>query len=496
VRTPGATARGACPPDGNPTYDAGMLQSLVAPGILSLACLSLACAASAAAVQPPPLSPAEQAAHDILRELVEIPSTESGVGSTPAARAIEKRLLAAGFAREDVQVVGPNERKMNLVARLRGRGQGRPILLLAHLDVVEARAEDWSPDLPPFRFVERDGYYYGRGTQDIKDGAALLTANFIRWKEEGWVPSRDLVLALTADEEGGDDNGVEWLLAHRRELVDAGYCLNTDSGDFQSKDGRPYIVSLAAAEKKATAMRLETTNPGGHGSLPRKDNAIYALAAALGRVEAFRFPVMLSPLTRAQLERTAALETGRVTDDLRAAAAGTAEDAVLARLSENPQYNALLRTTCVATLVEAGHAANALPQRARATLNCRILPGHDPADVLAAVRRAVADDRVEVGWEYIEKETAPASPMNDEVMRAVESTAARLWPGVAVMPLLELGGSDGRFLRAAGIPTYGASGVFIDVGDVRAHGRDERVRAKDVRGGLAFYDGLVRALAR
>ena len=468
-----------------------MAQSLFRTGVLSLAC-----AASAASVQPQTLTPVERAARDILRELVEIPSTESGVGSTPAARAIERRLLAAGFAREDVQVVGPTERKMNLVARLRGRGQRRPILLLSHLDVVEARAEDWSPDLPPFRFVERDGFYYGRGTQDIKDGVALLTANFIRWKQEGWVPSRDLVLALTADEESGDDNGVAWLVAHRRELVDAEYCLNTDSGDFQSKDGRPYIVSVAAAEKKATAMRLETTNPGGHGSLPRKDNAIYELAAALGRVEALRFPVMLSPLTRAQLERTAALETGSPADDLRAAAAGTADDAALARLSENPQYNALLRTTCVATRVEAGHAANALPQRARATLNCRILPGHDPADVLAAVRRAVADERVLVGWQFIDEETAPASPMNDEVMRAVEATAARLWPGVAIVPLLELGASDGRLLRTAGIPTSGASGVFLDLGDVRAHGRDERVRAKDVMGGLAFYDGLARALAR
>jgi acetylornithine deacetylase/succinyl-diaminopimelate desuccinylase-like protein len=468
-----------------------MLRSLAWLGPLSFACIS-----SSATAWPQSLTPVEQATRDILRELVEIPSTESGVGSTPAARAIETRLLAAGFPRENVQLVGPNERKMNLVARLRGRGQGRPILLLSHLDVVEARAEDWSPDLPPFRFVERDGYYYGRGTQDIKDGAALLTANFIRWKQEGWVPSRDVVLALTADEEAGEDNGVEWLLAHRRALVDAEYSLNTDSGDFQSKGGRPYIVSVAAAEKKATAMRLETTNPGGHGSLPRRDNAIYALAAALGRIEAFQFPVMLSPLTRTQLERTAALETGPVADDLRAAAAGRADDAVLARLSENPQYNALLRTTCVATLVEAGHAANALPQRARATLNCRILPGHDPADVLAAVRRAIADERVAVAWEFVEKETAPASPMNDEVMRAVQTTAARLWPGVAVMPLLELGASDGRFLRAAGIPTYGASGVFLDVDDVRAHGRDERVRAKDVMGGLAFYDGLVRALAR
>jgi acetylornithine deacetylase/succinyl-diaminopimelate desuccinylase-like protein len=438
----------------------------------------------------------ERTATEILRELVEIPTTESGVGSTPAAQAIEKRLLTAGFARGDVQVLGPNPRKLNLVARLRGRGEGRPLLLLAHLDVVEARAEDWSPDLPPFRLVERDGYYYGRGTQDIKDGAAILAANMIRWKQEGWVPARDLVLALTADEEGGADNGVLWLLRQRRELIDAEYCLNTDSGDFQSKAGTPFLVALSAAEKKTTEMRLETTNPGGHGSLPRRDNAIYGLTAALGRLSAFRFPVMLSPLTRAQLGRTAALESGQVAADLKAAAAGAADEATLARLSENTEYNALLRTTCVPTLLEAGHAPNALPQRARATLNCRILPGHDPADVLARIRAAVADEEVAVTWQSIEEETAPASQLDPNVLRAVEAATARLWPGVGVVPILELGGSDGRFLRAAGIPTFGASGVFLDVDDVRSHGRDERVRVKDFLGGLAFHDLLVRALAR
>lgn len=456
----------------------------------------LALSLGVASARAQSLAPYEQLTRDVLRELVEIPTTESGVGATPAARAIERRLLAAGFAREDVQVVGPNERKLNLVARLRGSGKGRPILLLSHLDVVEARAEDWSPDLPPFRFVEKGGFYYGRGTQDIKDGAALLSANFVRWKQEGWTPSRDLVLALTADEETGADDGVEWLLRNRRALVDAEYCLNTDSGDFQSKDGKPYLVAVAAAEKKVSVLRLETTNPGGHGSLPRRDNAIYELVAALARVEAFRFPVLLSPVTRTQLERTAALEQGQVAADLRAAAAGQADEKALARLSESPHYNAILRTTCVPTRLDAGHASNALPQRARAFLNCRILPGHDPADVLAAVRRAIPDAKVDVAWEAIEPITAPASEMNATVLRAVEQTAARLWPGVAVAPILETGGSDGRFLRAAGIPAFGASGVFLDVDDVRSHGRDERVRASAVMGGLAFYDVLVRALAR
>jgi len=331
-------------------------------------------------------------------------------GSTPAAEAIARRLLVAGFAPADVQVIGPNERKKNLVARLHGKGAGKPILLLAHLDVVEAHREDWSPDLDPFKFVERDGYFYGRGTQDIKDCAAILATNFVRWKQEQWIPSRDLILALTADEEvGGDADGIQWLLQNRRELIEADYSLNLDIGDFQSKAGNPYIVPLAAAEKKSTAIQVQTINRGGHGSLPRKDNAIYELTAALDRLSTFQFPPMLNDVTRAQFAAMSKLESGQVADDMKAVAQTLPDAAAIQRLSDNPYYNALLRTTCVPTLLEGGHAVNALPQRAKAVLNCRILPGHASADVLRSIVNAINDKDVEVTWQYIEHSDWPAS---------------------------------------------------------------------------------------
>jgi len=359
-------------------------------------------------------SPAQylQLAREIFKELVEIKSTESGVGSTPAAEALERRLLAAGFAPADVQVIGPDERKKNLVARLHGKGDGKPILFLAHLDVVEARREDWSPDLDPFKFIERDAYFYGRGTQDIKDCVAILTTNFIRWKQEGWIPKRNLILALTADEEvGGNANGIRWLLQNHRELIEAEYSLNLDAGDFESKNGMPYIVPLAAAEKKSTAIQLETTNRGGHGSLPRKDNAIYELNAALERLSRFQFPPMLNTVTRAQFAAMSRLESGQVAQDMSAVAQDPPDTAAVQRLSENPYYNALLRTTCVPTMLEAGHAANALPQRATAVLNCRILPGHASADVFRSIVNVVDDKQVDMTWRYIEDKDWPASQL-------------------------------------------------------------------------------------
>jgi acetylornithine deacetylase/succinyl-diaminopimelate desuccinylase-like protein len=442
----------------------------------------------------------QQLARDIFKELVEIKSTESGVGSTPAAEAVARRLLSAGFAPADVQVIGPNERKKNLVARLHGSGKRKPILFLAHLDVVEARREDWSPDLDPFKFIERDGYFYGRGTQDIKDCVAILATNFIRWKQEGWIPDRDLILALTADEEGGsigaaNANGIRWLLEKHHDLIDAEYSLNLDAGDFQSKSGRAYIVPLAAAEKKSTALQLQTTNRGGHGSLPRRDNAIYSLTTALQRLSTFQFPPMLNDVTRAQFASMSKVESGGVANDMRAVAEGDGSAAAIERLSDNPYYNALLRTTCVPTLLDGGHAANALPQRAKAVLNCRILPGHSSADVFRSIVNVINDKDAVVTWQYIEDTDWPASQLRPDLLATLTKVAQRRWPGVAVMPILETGGSDSRFLRAAGIPSYGATGVFIDVDDIRSHGRDERIRIRDFYGGLEFYDEFVKALA-
>jgi acetylornithine deacetylase/succinyl-diaminopimelate desuccinylase-like protein len=437
----------------------------------------------------------QQLAREILQELIAIKTTESGVGATPAAEALARRLRAAGFAESDVQMVGPSERKKNLVARLRGAAAPpvmRPILLLAHLDVVEARAEDWSPGLDPFTLTERDGYFYGRGTQDIKDGAAILAANFIRWKREGWTPRRDIVLALTADEERSDlENGVQWLLQNRRDLVDAEYSINTDSGDFQSRNGTPYVVSLAAAEKKMANLQLEVSNRGGHGSLPRSDNAIYQLAAALDRIRSFRFPPAVIDVTRQQFAATAILQSGQVAADMKALATNAdPPDA----LTQDPYWNALLRTTCVATEINGGHAPNALPQRAVATLNCRLLPGHSPGEVLASIKDAVGDGQIHVSWNFLETTEYPASALRDDVLSAMRQVAQHLWPSATVVPVLEAGGSDGRFLRGAAIPTYGASGVFIDEGDYRAHGRDERIRVRDFYQGVEFYYRFIRQL--
>jgi acetylornithine deacetylase/succinyl-diaminopimelate desuccinylase-like protein len=435
-------------------------------------------------------------ARETLQELVEIKSTDSGVGSTPAAEAVARRLHAAGFPESDIQVVGPAPRKQNVVARLRGTGKARPLLVIGHLDVVEARKEDWSPDLDPFKFIERDGYFYGRGTQDMKGPASIVVTNFIRWKQEGWLPARDLIVALTADEElYGDENGVAWLMKNRRDLIDAEYALNADGGDFETRGGKPFSAAVTAGEKKETILQLETRNRGGHGSVPRKDNAIYQLLAALARVEKLRFPVALNDVTRAEFAALSPLETGQAAADMKAVAENAADTAAVERLSEDPHYNALLRTTCVATMLDAGHGPSALPQRARAVLNCRIAPGDKAADMLRTLRQAIGDEGVEITWQFNEASEAPsASPLRPDVFGAAREVIGRTWPGVPVIRGMTTGMTDARFLRAAGIPTYGISGLFVEQGDGRAHGKDERIRATDFYAGVEFYDRFVKTL--
>jgi len=434
-------------------------------------------------------------ARDIFKELIEIKSTESGVGSTPAAEAVARRLRAAGFPERDILIGGPAPQKKNVLVRLRGAGKARPLLIIGHLDVVEARKEDWSPDVDPFTFVERDGYFYGRGTQDMKGAAAIALTNVIRWKKESLVPARDLILALTADEElYGDENGVAWLMKNHRDLMEAEYSLNSDGGDFQTRGGKPFSIAVAAGEKKETILQLETHNRGGHGSVPRKDNAIYQLKTALDRVERLRFPVVLNDVTRAEFAALAALESGQVAADMKAVARNPPDKTAIDRLSEDPYYNALLRTTCVATMLEAGHGPSALPQRARAVLNCRIVPGYTADDMLQTLRAAIADESVGITWQFNEPNDPPASPLRPDVFAAVTEVATRMWPGVVVMPGMETGMGDARILRAAGIPSYGVSGLFIEEGDGRAHGKDERIRASDFYAGVEFYDQFVKAL--
>jgi acetylornithine deacetylase/succinyl-diaminopimelate desuccinylase-like protein len=439
------------------------------------------------------LPPFQASARAIFKELIEINTSHSTGSTTTAAEALRARFLAAGFPPADVEIVGPpGSKNHNLLVRYRGAGGRKPVILLAHLDVVEARREDWTYD--PFAFTEVGEYFYGRGTSDIKDGAATLVAALLRLWEEKFRPDRDLLLALTAGEEsGGDYNGVSWLLEHRPEFRTAAYVLNTDSGDPVARQGKLQARMLQVAEKVAFSFQLEVTNPGGHSSLPVPENAIYRLSAGLVRLGAFRFPVHLSDLTRTFFARSAGLETGSVATDLTAVGREPPDLDAADRLSRSAFYNAMLRTTCVATTIEGGHAPNALPQRARANVNCRMLPFESADTVEATLRRVIADSAIRL-TRISPARTSPPSPLEGEFPALATKVTGEMWPGVPVIPYMETGATDGLFFRNAGISAYGASGVAVDPDDVRAHGKDERV------GVAAFYQGaehlyrLIRAV--
>jgi acetylornithine deacetylase/succinyl-diaminopimelate desuccinylase-like protein len=436
-------------------------------------------------------SPPDQRARAIFEQLIGINTTDSVGSVTKAAEAMADRLRAAGFPAADVQVLGPDPRKHNLVARYHGTGTRKPLLLLAHLDVVEARREDWSVD--PFVFLERDGFFYGRGTSDDKGMASILTANLIRLKEEGFTPDRDLILALTADEESGTENGVKWLLQNHRDWIDAGLCLN-EGGEAQMRGGKYLLSGLQTSEKNHVRFGLEAKNKGGHSSRPIQDNAIVHLSAGLVRLGAFDFPVALDQVTRGFFEATARLESGQLAADLRGAAQQPPDLAAIQRLSQSPLYNALMRTTCVPTRVDAGHADNALPQTARATISCRILPSDSVENVKRTLREVLHDDQISIS-QVNQAVINPPSPITRELLDPLERVTQEMWPGIPVIPMMQTGATDGRHLRAAGIPTYGMSGLFHDVDDVRAHGRDERVGVKQFFESEEFLYRLVKAMS-
>jgi acetylornithine deacetylase/succinyl-diaminopimelate desuccinylase-like protein len=437
--------------------------------------------------------PHDARAREIFKELIEINTTDSVGDNTKAAEAMAARLKAAGFPAADIQVLGPAPRKGNLVARYRGTGARRPLLLLAHLDVVEAKREDWSFD--PFTFLEKDGYFYGRGTSDDKAMAAQFVANVIRLKEERFTPDRDLILALTADEEGGEFNGVDWLVKNHRDLIDAEFAINEGGGGTIRK-GKYVTNEIQASEKVFQDFQLEVTNSGGHSSLPVKDNAIYHLSGGLARLAAFDFPVQLNEITRVYFERSAAAESDpKIAADMRAVARATPDPAAAARLSAAlPYWNSMLRTTCVATRLAGGHANNALPQLATANVNCRILPGVSPVSVRDKLVEVIADPKVRVSF-VREANPSKPSPLRPDVMNAVESLTKEMFPGVIVVPVMSTGATDGLYLRNGEIPTYGIDGTFGDIDDVRAHGRDERLGVKQFFEGLEFQYRLIKALA-
>src|SRR5712671_2323933 len=468
--------------------------SLRSPLVAAILLGSLPCAqglscASAAETR----SPEQQAFLEVYRELVEINTTDSVGDTVRAAQAMAARLRAGGIPDADIQVLSSGPRKGNLVARLRGTGAHRPLLLIAHMDVVEARREDW--DFDPFKLQEVDGYFRGRGAIDDKAMASIFVANMIKFVKEGFRPERDIILALTSDEELSDSphDGAHWLLENHRDLIDAELAIN-EGGTAMLKDGKPFLNTVQLAEKVYQTYRLEVKDPGGHSALPRRDNPIYRLAQGLGRLAKYDFPVRLNAVTRAYFEKAAATEDRDVAAAIGSLLGGSSDPQALAPLSERAPYNAQIRTTCVATLLEAGHAENALPQTARATVNCRIMPDEPVAEVERTLLRVIDDPKIAViptGQAVL----SPPSPLNPELMTAVERLSAQVWPGVPVIPTMSTGYTDSRWLRNAGIPAYGVSGLFSDPGRNGVHGLNEQIGVKELYAGREFLYRLVKALA-
>jgi acetylornithine deacetylase/succinyl-diaminopimelate desuccinylase-like protein len=457
---------------------------------LALVCAVAASTTAGAQDRTMPPESERQLARAIYKEMVEVRSGYTTGATTPIAEAVAKRLKAAGFPAADVFVGGASPKKANLVVRYRGTGRRRPILLLAHTDVVEAKREDWSMD--PFILTEKDGYFYGRGTGDDKSQAAVWIANLIRYKREGFKPDRDIIVALTADEEGGGPyNGVEWLLKNKRQLIDAEFALN-EGGWGESVNGTPLSNDVQVSEKYVINYRLEVRNKGGHSSLPIADNAIYHLAGALYRLSSFAFPLKTNDVTREYFRAMSGIEKGAVSADLAAVAKGDAAAMTRVAAASTP-WNATLRTTCVATQLEGGHAINALPQLAAANVNCRVLPEDSVGYVTAALKRVLADTAVVLSVIGTPR-SGPPSPMRDDLMSATKAATSALWPSVTVVPMMVMGATDGMYLRAAGIPTYGVQGFFYDRDDIRFHGRDERLKVQSFYQGQAFLYDLVKRL--
>ena len=463
---------------------------------IAFLCLVLATIVSASAQQDQD-EVTRQMAVGIYKQLIEINTTDSVGSVTTASEAMAKRFRDAGFPESDIYVLGPNDRKKNVVVRLHGSGKHKAVLLIGHLDVVEARREDWTTD--PFQLVEKDGFYYGRGTTDMKDGDAIMSATLIRMKREGYVPSRDIILAMTADEEGGTSNGVDWLIQNHRALIDAEFVLNHDGGGVSSD---PAFMEVDAAEKLYGDFLFTATNPGGHSSLPVPDNAIYELAAALTRLSRLQFPFELNNATRAYYEQQAKLEKAQRAADIQALLKNPADLEAVGRLSKDPFDNATLHTTCVATRLNGGHANNALPQTAQANVNCRILPGHSLEEIRLDLEKVVADPRIKVqfretmgnnngGGALVDhgpdsRSYEPPAPRK-ELLGPLNKVVGEMWPGIPVVLTMLQGASDGRYTNAAGMPTYSVSGVAYDRDDIRAHGKDERERVDRFLRGVDFY---------
>jgi acetylornithine deacetylase/succinyl-diaminopimelate desuccinylase-like protein len=433
----------------------------------------------------------KQLALDIYKQFIEIPSGFSTGSTTPVAEAAAARLEAAGFPKEDIFIGGASPNKANLVVRYHGTGQQKPILLLAHIDVVEAKRADWSTD--PFKFTARDGYFYGRGTSDDKAQAAVWVANLIAMKKQGFKPDRDIIVALTADEEGDSPyNGVEWLLAHHRNLIDAELALN-EGGWGEIIHNKKITNNIQVSEKYVVNFEFSVHNKGGHSSLPVADNAIYRLADALKKLSTYSFPLKINDVTSAYFAQMAKSDSNGMRADL-LQVTNNSQEAMKRVAAASPAWNATLRTTCVPTLLSGGHAVNALPQLAVANVNCRVLPDESIESVQKTLENVVADNQVSIKV-VGDFGKGPASPLRPDLIKAVSEVTDSMWPGVLTTPIMVMGATDGRYLRAAGIPTYGVQGFFVDLDDVRAHGKDERMSEVSFYEGQAFLYDLVKKLS-
>ena len=463
------------------------------------------CAAMAAQSPLPAASPADRAeAREIFKQLIEINTTDTPKGSvTAASRAMQKRFLDAGFSPDDVHLLGPDANKQNLVVRIRAASPTteKPVLFLCHIDVVEALPSDWHTD--PFQFVEKDGYYYGRGTQDMKESDAALVWAFLKLHHEGYKPKRDLILALTADEEGGKFNGASWLVQNHRDLVDAAFVINPDAGGIELDHGRSIVADVEATEKVYADYEVTARNPGGHSSRPRPDNAIYDLTTALNRLAANSFPFELNEVTRTYFENLSKQETGQTAQDIKAILATPPDLGAAARLSAEPDFNSNFRTTCVATMLQAGHARNALAQTAQANVNCRIFPGHSPEEIRQQLITILADSKLSVKYVSdagLVADTAPERkaivppPPIKEVFDPLTRITDQIWPGVPVTPVMENGASDSIYFAQAGIPSYGYSAIALERDDDRAHGQDERLPVDSYWKSLDFFYAFSKAL--
>lgn len=457
--------------------------------LLAAACL---CGGGTAAAQVPGLPSADSTLlRDIFEELIEIPSVSGSRGTVEAAEAMARRLREAGFPDGDILIGGPTPGG-NLVARYRGSGERRPILLMAHLDVVPALRSDWSVD--PFVFLEEDGFFYGRGATDNKAGAAMLIGTLIRYRQEGYTPDRDLIVVLTQDEETTSD-GVKWLVGENGESVQGvEFALNTDAGGGEIRDGRHVSFGVQASEKVYLTFQLEVTNPGGHSSRPRSDNAIYTLSRGLDRLAGAKWPIQFNEISRSFFQQSADVEPDpQLAAAMEAAAAIPPDSTALERLTRDPYFNAVLRTTCVATRLEGGHADNALPQTARATVNCRVLPGNSTDAVERELVR-ILDEPDIVVTRVNDPTPSPPSPLTPALMEAISSLTEEFWPGVTVVPTMSTGATDGLYVRNAGIPVYGVSAIF-EAGEARAHGRDERVPVRSFFEAAQFWYRLVKSVS-